>query len=224
MGWIVRLTVKADLVALATLRQCNSISSTSTSLVSSMPRVTMARLSPTRIMSIPATSATSADGKSYAVITLMGSFFLCIDRRAPRVTFFRWFGEGVPMGEWEEYLVWKKDRSGVVAMRAVDGRDEVRASEAAHVRRLDDNESIMNNSRCPIPVVIDSLVGCWQYKCKSKIVLYLGIHNGEKCKASYEVSIGGRTYCLSRSRKMRSRRRIKKEIQPLPWNFLRRLF
>lgn len=101
-----RLTVNADLVALATLRQCKSISSTSTSLVSSMPRATMARLSPTKMMSIPAASATSADGKSCAVIIVMGSFFLCIDLRVPRVTFFRWLGEGVPMGEWEECLVW----------------------------------------------------------------------------------------------------------------------
>lgn len=148
MSFQVRLTVKADLVALATLRQCNSISSTSTSLVSSMPRATMARLSPTRMISIPATSATSADGKSCAVMTVMGSFLLCIDRRAPSVTFFRWLGEGAPMGEWEEYLVWKRERSGGwVAMRAAcgdgDGRDEARASEAAQVRRVGDSESIV---------------------------------------------------------------------------------
>ncbi|CRK12260.1 hypothetical protein BN1723_017277 [Verticillium longisporum] len=52
------LTVKALLVARATDRQCNSISSTSTSLVSSIPKATMARLSPTRIMSMPAMSPT----------------------------------------------------------------------------------------------------------------------------------------------------------------------
>jgi hypothetical protein len=47
-------TVKAALVARATDLQCSSISSISTSLVSSMPSATMARLSPTSIMSMPA--------------------------------------------------------------------------------------------------------------------------------------------------------------------------
>lgn len=56
--------MKAPLVARATDLQCSNISSTSTSLVSSIPRATMARLSPTRIISMPAASATWALGKS----------------------------------------------------------------------------------------------------------------------------------------------------------------
>lgn len=47
-------TVNAVLVALDTLRQCNIISSNTTSLVSCIPSATMAKLSPTKIMSIPA--------------------------------------------------------------------------------------------------------------------------------------------------------------------------
>lgn len=68
--------MKALLVALATDRQCKSISSSRTSLVSSMPSATMARLSPTRIISMPAASATLALGKSCAVIMEIGSPFL----------------------------------------------------------------------------------------------------------------------------------------------------
>lgn len=96
---MVSLTVNADLVALATLRQCRSISSTRTSLVSSIPKATMARLSPTRTISIPAASATCAEGKSWAVITEMGSFFLCMERMVPIVTFFLVGGDDVPRGE-----------------------------------------------------------------------------------------------------------------------------
>jgi len=92
-------TVKAALVARATDRQCSSISSTITSLVSSIPRATMARLSPTRIMSMPAASATWALGKSWAVIIVIGSPLLCSERRVPMLTFFRGFTGGVPIGE-----------------------------------------------------------------------------------------------------------------------------
>lgn len=69
-------TVKADLAARATLRQCKIISSSVTSFVSSIPSATMAKLSPTKIISIPARSATSAEGKSCAVSIVMGSPFL----------------------------------------------------------------------------------------------------------------------------------------------------
>lgn len=67
--------MKAAFVARATERQCSNISSTATSLVSSMPRATMAKLSPTRIMSMPAVSPTQALGKSCAVIIVIGSPF-----------------------------------------------------------------------------------------------------------------------------------------------------
>jgi hypothetical protein len=70
------LTVKAAFVARATDLQCSSISSSRTSLVSSIPNATMAKLSPTKIMSMPAASPTCALGKSCAVIIVMGSFFL----------------------------------------------------------------------------------------------------------------------------------------------------
>jgi hypothetical protein len=66
--------VKAPFVARATDLQWSSISSINTSLVSSMPNATIARLSPTNIMSIPAWSATCALGKSCAVIMVIGSF------------------------------------------------------------------------------------------------------------------------------------------------------
>lgn len=94
-------TVKALLVALATERQCRSISSSKTSLVSSIPRATIAKLSPTRIMSMPAASATCALGKSWAVITVIGSPFWKRLRSVPIVTFFLGLAKGVPMGECE---------------------------------------------------------------------------------------------------------------------------
>ena len=71
-----KLTTKADLTALVTLRQCKTISSSVTALVSFIPSATIARLSPTRTISIPALSATYAEGKSWAVSIAMGSFFL----------------------------------------------------------------------------------------------------------------------------------------------------
>ncbi len=89
------------MVARATDRQCSSISSTRTSLVSSMPRATMARLSPTRMTSMPAASATWALGKSCAVITVIGSPLWCILRSRGTVIFLRGLAGGVPMGEWE---------------------------------------------------------------------------------------------------------------------------
>ena len=76
MGLGLVLTVKALLTARFTLRQCRSISSIVTSFVSSIPIATIARLSPTRTISIPAVSATWPLGKSDAVRTVMGSFFL----------------------------------------------------------------------------------------------------------------------------------------------------
>lgn len=98
--------MKAALVARATDRQCSSISSSKTSLVSSIPKATMARLSPTRMRSIPAASATWALGKSWAVIIVIGSRFLCISRSLGRVTFFLGLAGGVPMGECELHLDW----------------------------------------------------------------------------------------------------------------------
>ena len=90
-------------VARPTQRINSSISSKVTSLVSFMPMATMAKLSPTNIMSMPAASATSAEGKSCAVSMVMGIFFACRLRRVFRVTGLRF---GVPsvgaMGLWEE--------------------------------------------------------------------------------------------------------------------------
>ena len=128
------LTVKAALVARATDRQCSSISSSKTSLVSSMPRATMAKLSPTRIMSMPAASATWALGKSCAVNMAIGSPFLCSVRKVPRVTFFLGLADGVPIGEWELYRAWRVDSSGLAARR--DGR--VPRAKVAHDRMEDD--------------------------------------------------------------------------------------
>lgn len=50
---------------------------------------------------MPAASATWAEGKSWAVIMVMGSFFLCMERRVPRVTFFLDGVAGLPRGECE---------------------------------------------------------------------------------------------------------------------------
>jgi len=86
--------------------------------VEAWPSATMARLSPTRIVSIPAWSAAWAEGKSCAVNTwvgslawgnfwgkkesdalVMGSPFLYIVFRVWRVTFLRWIEGGWPIGE-----------------------------------------------------------------------------------------------------------------------------
>lgn len=74
--------------------------------MSSIPNATMARLSPTSMTSMPAWSATWALGKSWAVIMVMGSPFLCRDLSVPMVTFLRGLDGGAPMGEWELCLVW----------------------------------------------------------------------------------------------------------------------
>ena len=58
-----KLTTKADLTALVTLRQCKTISSRVTAFVSFIPKATIAKLSPTRTISIPALSATYAEGE-----------------------------------------------------------------------------------------------------------------------------------------------------------------
>lgn len=100
------LTVNADVVARATDRQCISISSTSTSLVSSIPRATIAKLSPTRTMSIPAASATCALGKSCAVSTVIGSPLLYIVRKVFMVTFFLEGSVVLLRGEWELHRWW----------------------------------------------------------------------------------------------------------------------
>ena len=98
--------MNAVFVARATDRQCSSISSISTSLVSSIPRATMAKLSPTSIMSMPAWSATCALGKSWAVIMVMGSFLRYRLWRVLRVTGLRAWAGGVPRGEWELQRTW----------------------------------------------------------------------------------------------------------------------
>lgn len=124
-------------MALATDRQCSSISSTMTSLVSSIPSATMARLSPTRTISTPAASATCADGKSCAVMTAMGSSRLCIPRSVPSVTFFRLLAPWAPSGECELCLIcdaWWRDNRGLAATAAREGVRLV-ASEDAQVRR-----------------------------------------------------------------------------------------
>lgn len=103
--------MKADLAPLATDRQCSNISSSMTSLVSSMPSATMARLSPTSITSMPAASATCAEGKSCAVIMLMGSPFRYMAASVCTVTFRRGVAGGVPSGECDELRVWVRGLS-----------------------------------------------------------------------------------------------------------------
>lgn len=145
-----RLTVNAAFVALATDRQCSNISSTTTSLVSSIPNATMARLSPTRIMSMPAWSATWALGKSCAVMTVMGSRLRCMVRIVPSVTFLRWLAGGVPMGECELCRTCMADGCGGDATPATD------AEVAGTIR-----------DRGPVMVVKDAAVAadqadaCW---------------------------------------------------------------
>lgn len=98
--------MKADLVARDTLRAAKIISSRVTSPVSSRPMDTMARLSPTSTMSMPAWSATCAEGKSYAVSIVIGSPFLYMDCIVCSVTFFLATAGGVPIGECEECRTW----------------------------------------------------------------------------------------------------------------------
>lgn len=103
-----KLTTKADLTALVTLRQCKTISSSVTALVSFIPSATIARLSPTRTISIPALSATYAEGKSWAVSIAMGSFFLYMLRRVDIVVGLRiCWDEAGPMGACELHRVCK---------------------------------------------------------------------------------------------------------------------
>ena len=97
--------MKAPFVARATDLQWRSISSISTSLVSSMPKATMARLSPTSIMSMPAWSATWALGKSCAVIMVMGSFLRYRLCSVFRVTGLRVFVGAEPSGECELHRI-----------------------------------------------------------------------------------------------------------------------
>lgn len=155
------LTVNADLVALATLRQCNSISSTKTSLVSSIPSATIARLSPTRIISIPAASPTWADGKSWAVITVMGSFLRYIDRMVPMVTFLR---EGVddaaPRGECELWRVCGRERRGRVARRVRDDCDGINEINEDDERRDRDLEDRVRVARDPSAIGRVFMVRC----------------------------------------------------------------
>jgi len=71
-----------------------------------MPSATMARLSPTSIMSMPAWSATWALGKSCAVIMVIGSPLRYMDCSVLIVTGLRaWVGV-VPRGECELHRVW----------------------------------------------------------------------------------------------------------------------
>jgi len=67
-------TVKERFTALLTARADMIISSRVTSDVSAMPRDTMARESPSNIISTPASWAISADGKLCAVSIVMGFF------------------------------------------------------------------------------------------------------------------------------------------------------
>jgi hypothetical protein len=126
--------VNAPFVARATDLQCSSISSINTSLVSSMPMATMARLSPTNIMSMPAWSATWALGKSCAVIMVMGSFLRYRLCSVLIVTGFRTLTGEEPRGECELHRYCVTGTEG--RMRGIDvegrrdficvGRDEVR--------------------------------------------------------------------------------------------------
>lgn len=138
--------MNAPEVARATERQCSSISSTRTSLVSSIPIETMARLSPTRIMSTPAASATCALGKSWAVITEMGSFFLYMDRIVLMVTFFLDEALEDPMGECELHLCWWWDSDDSKGLAAVKGAVDraPRYNDTAHDLNME--ECIMTDS------------------------------------------------------------------------------
>lgn len=167
------------MVALATDRQCNSISSTRTSLVSSMPSATMARLSPTSTMSMPAASATCADGKSCAVMTAMGSLRRCIARSVPTVTFLRWLGACVPSGECELCLLWpaawERDSSrGLVAAAREDGDGRFAASEDAQARRAVGKwHIIISVSLAVAAVAAAGRPGVWwNARCDSELRIY----------------------------------------------------
>lgn len=133
--------MNAVFVALATDLQWRSMSSNTISLVSSIPSATMARLSPTRTMSMPAWSATCPLGKSCAVIMAMGSPFLRIERSVFIVTFFLCDATAAPMGECELFRHCNCESTGRAAneagLQTADDREEreVRARELRTVVR-----------------------------------------------------------------------------------------
>jgi hypothetical protein len=93
---------------------------------------------------MPAASATCPLGKSWAVITVMGSPFLCIDLRVPIVTFFLALVGGEPIGEWELHLVcWAAERKGLrascdggVVLRVLDREAHDRVSDLRYMGTL----------------------------------------------------------------------------------------
>ncbi|KAH0194779.1 hypothetical protein KCV03_g65, partial [Aureobasidium melanogenum] len=90
-----------------------------------MPRATIARESPTRTMSMPAWSATCAEGKSWAVMTVMGSFLRYSDMIVGSVTFLRAGDDELPRGECDD---WRMHWMGWTSLGGAAGRITGRAT------------------------------------------------------------------------------------------------
>jgi hypothetical protein len=107
------------------------------SITTCIPKATIANESPTRIMSIPPSSATRPEGKSWAVIMAMGVLFACMARRVFMVTFLRGGGAVGEIGECDEYL------SCCTASRRREAAAAAAAGEAAEAAERERSE---NNS------------------------------------------------------------------------------
>jgi hypothetical protein len=122
-----------------------------TSLVSSIPRATIARESPTSTISMPAWSATCAEGKSWAVMTVMGSFLRYSDISVGSVTFLRAGDDELPSGECDD---WRIHWIGWSSLAGAAGRRIGRA-----IGRIERNTLPVIDIIAALGIVVDSSDG-----------------------------------------------------------------
>lgn len=111
--------------------------------MSSIPRATMARLSPTSIMSMPAWSATWALGKSCAVIMVIGSPLRYRLWSVLMVTGLRALAGVAPSGECELHRTWA---AGSTQQRGIIDGDSEHVRGMVCVRRGEDSRSVVFKS------------------------------------------------------------------------------
>jgi hypothetical protein len=78
----------------------------------------------------------------------MGSPFRYIDRKESRVTFFRRFGDGDPMGECELFLLWHCDSRGLTAKEAGRVYCDKRARDLKTVLDIAVNQGRCRSEKC----------------------------------------------------------------------------